>query len=342
MIRKFFLIIRIYIILSGCSSSTPTPSEDDVAAAMAETAAAETANAPPTAEPTITPTQTITPTPDYYTRAFVTSPTLRLRSGPSTLFKILDTYQQGDEVYATGRVTEGNWVSVEAERRDGSRRTLSGWMFAEYLDLKKDINILPIIEFPEEQIIRGIVTDDNDTPINSIRVAAIYEPEGQEKTQADIYTGENGRFTMYVPEGMVSPLVIEIVHVACDSLIMDDDCKIREYFLVEKRIPISMPLSEEVHLVYEKGLVVLEGKVQYKDGWGVPGILVKGVRLEDGVEAEWVTEIGGRFYIPLGEGVWEIYAVRFERDGTPNLSDKTIYTITEETQPLEILIIPVP
>ena len=309
---------------------------------MAQTSAAETKNAPPTPEPTETQIPTITPTPSYFSPAYILSANLNLRTGPSTLFNVLDTYHQGDEVILQGRILEGDWVLVEAERRDGTGRTFSGWMSTALLDIKSNFNELPIIEFPEEQIIRGMVTDTEGAPINGVRVATIYEPSGEDRIQADNRTGLDGKFVVYVPEDINGPLDMQIVHVACVSVIMEDDCTILQYFLAENRFFITMPPEEPVHFVYEKALVLLEGKVERLDGWGAPNVWVIGVREEDEVESKWFTEVGGRFYIPLGEGTWEVYAVWYENDGTAHASSRYTYTITDESQKPEYLVIPSP
>jgi hypothetical protein len=309
---------------------------------MAKTAAAETLNAPPTPEPTETQPPTITPTPSYFSPADVLSANLNLRTGPSTLFNVLDSYQQGDEVILIGRVIEGDWVMVEAERKDGTGRTFSGWMSAEFLDIKSNFNELPIIQFPEEQIIRGMVTDTENNPINGVRVATIYEPAGGDRIQADNRTEKDGQFVVYVPEDINGPLDLQIVHVACNSKIMEDNCTILQYFLVEDRFFITMPPDEPVHFVYEKALALLEGKVQRLDGWGAPNVWVIAEREEDGVKVKWFTEVGGKFFIPLGEGAWEVYVVRYENDGTAHTSPMYTYTITEESQKPEFLVIPSP
>ena len=103
-----------------------------------------------------------------------------------------------------------------------------------------------------------------------------------------------------------------------------------------------MPPEEHVHFVYEKALVLLEGKVERLDGWGAPNVWVIGVREEDGVESKWFTTVGGKFFIPLGEGTWEVYAVWYENDGTAHASSRYTYTITEDSQKPEYLVIPSP
>ena len=342
-IRKQLFITILLAMLVACTNAQPGPSESIIQTAMAETAAAlPTDTISPTSEPTNTPVPTSTPTPDYLASAFVTSATLNLRTGPSTLHNILDTYQRGDEVFAIGRIQDGKWLMVEAKRRDGSGRIITGWMFTELLDLRKNINLLPIIDLPEEQTIRGTVKDNLGNPLNGIRVSAFYEPDSSTKIFTDDTTGTDGEFIIYVPENVVGTLDVQIVAVNCNSNIVDDDCLVREYFPLTWRVFIESPFETPIRFIYEKAIVLLEGKVVYKDGWGVPNIWVKAIRQSDEAEQQVFTEIGGRFYFPLGEGVWEVFALRVDQDNKTYKSDPVIYTITNTSEPPEFLRIPVP
>jgi hypothetical protein len=345
--RNMCLILLLSLVtvtaLFGCTSSPPTPSEEDILTAMAETSAAiPTPTTNQTEEPTEPPVPTVTPTPNYLSHAFVTSSNLNLRTGPSQLYNILDTYQQGDEVFLLGRIPNGKWVQVEAKRNDGSGRMFSGWMFADYLDLRINVDDLPIIDVPEEQTITGTVKDKEGEPINGIRVSAFYEPDGSAQIFADDTTGANGEFIIYVPENTAGDIDVQIVAINCNSVIMDSDCVLRKYFPLDWREIGQLPFFDPISFVYEKALSVLEGKVEYQDGWGVPNVWVKAVRQSDGAQMQIFTEIGGRFLFPLGQGVWEIYAIRIHEDGKSYQSDPVIYTITQGTGPLEELRIPVP
>jgi hypothetical protein len=337
-VQVYLIMIAITAILVGCTNSPPVPSEADILTAMAETSAAvPTATLIPTVEPTYTPTPTITPTPDFVTRAIVTSSNLNLRTGPSKLFKILDTYTQGDEVFVIGQVPDGKWLLIEATRKDGSGRTASGWMYAEFLDLRNNINILPIIELPTNQTIKGTIKDNEGNPLNGIRVSAFYEPEGSAETFSDDTTGVDGEFVIYIPDNATGTLDVQIVAVNCDSIIMDDDCILRQYFPLTWRVIGRMPFIDSINFVYEKAITVLEGKVVYQDGWGKPNVWVRAVRQSDDAETKVFTEIGGRFIFPLGEGVWEVFAVRTDEDGKTYITDPEIYTITEESDQPEYL-----
>jgi hypothetical protein len=342
-IKIYLTTVAFSIILIACTNATSGPSEADILTAMAETSASlPTATISPTFEPSDTPVPTSTPTPDFVTQAFVAWPALNLRTGPSQLYDRLDTYQQGDEVFAIGRVQDGKWLMVEAKRRDGSGRIITGWMFTEYLDLRNNINLLPIIDLPENQTIKGTVNDDAGNPLNGIRVSVYYEPDGSAKVVTYDTTGSDGEFIIYIPENVVGTLDVQITFVNCDSIIVNDDCFVRDYFPLIWRVFVQAPFINPINLVYEKAMVLLEGKVVYKDGWGVPNVWVTATRKRDDAEQKVFTEIGGRFYFPLGEGVWEVIAAKVDPDGITRYSNPEIYTITNSSEQPELLLIPVP
>jgi hypothetical protein len=123
---------------------------------------------------------------------------------------------------------------------------------------------------------------------------------------------------------------------------MNDDCLVHDYFPLNWRVFVQAPFMDNINLVYEKAIVLLEGKVVYQDGWGVPNVWVTATRKSDDAEQKLFTEIGGEFYFPLGEGVWEILAARVDQDSITRYSNPEIYTITQSSEQPEYLRIPVP
>ena len=101
-----------------------------------------------------------------------------------------------------------------------------------------------------------------------------------------------------------------------------------------------LPQVQPVRFTYEKGISFLEGKVVYQDGNGASQILVRATRNADGAQSEYVTLQGGAFRLPLGEGYWEVVAVRFLQDGTPLISDTYSYQVSIQGQEWESLLIP--
>lgn len=337
--KIIILILALFaVLLTGCNDNT------DEQISQAYTAAAETIDvqdtfAPPTSTPlpTSTPRPTTTPTPAWVTTAFIMTGPLNLRQGPGTFFGSYGNLPAQTKLYVLGTIPGGEWLEVLAPDPNGSGQVV-GWMYTDYLEITNFLGAIPIVIWPEELTISGKVTDENGAPINAVRVAAIYQTESGE-IRADTPTNENGEFRIYVPKATPGPFDVQITAVNCNSWISvwleEGDCDVLDYFQVEWRSNEFVPQAEPVHFYYEKAVTHLEGKIQYADGWGFPGVLVKATRLDDSIESERVSPNNGRFSIPLGFGTWEVVAIRFERDGTPLFSEKITYIITEENQEIE-------
>lgn len=339
--NKKILLVLVILLLTSCTSQEFTPDPADVAIAMANTEAAQTATAQvPRATRESTPAPS--PTPSYSTSGMVSTPTLNLRAGPGTIFQILDSHPEGAAVLVVGRTPNGDWVMVKADASDGSGEEIEGWMYASLLRITGDIDRLPEITLYEKYAIRGRVTDDKDNPINSVRVSAIYYSLSADPIWGDDTTNDEGEFTIYLPPSMSGPFDVQIVEVYCDSLIVTEECIVIDYFTVHYREEVTLPHEKDLHFTYEKGVTHLEGRVTYKDGWGIPNILVRATRQEDGVDSETVTPSNGRFILPLGLGTWDIIVIRFEEDGNPLIKEVATITVTEEGQVIEPLTIITP
>lgn len=328
--------------LTACTSN-PAPSEAEVQLAVIKTSAALTAQISPTdtpPSPTATLAPTATPTPDYFTRGVVSANSINLRAGPGTLFSSIAVFNQGYKIFATGINPDGEWVRVLADAPDGSGRALEGWMYASLIDFSRPLDVLPTVNTNQAWAIQGKVIDSDNLPINGVRVAAVYTTDSGDEIWADATTRESGEFTILAPKNQVGPFDVQIVAVNCNSRIADAECLVREYYVLNFRTWVTLPQQQPVAFIYEQGLTTLTGKVVYQDGFGASQVLVKATRLEDGVESEWVTGVGGEFSLPLGQGTWEIYGIRFLPDGTPLFSQPTTMIITQAGQTLEPLIIP--
>lgn len=339
-------IFSLLALSSACSNSS-APLESEVQAAAIETSAALTAEADLLTEtskpPTQTPTPTITPTPEYVTLGSVVTESINLREGPGTIFEVIDRYLEGAQVYATGISPDRAWVQVLAKSPDDPAHTLEGWMFADLIEFTRPLDILPVVDINQKWIIQGKVTETDGAPVNGIRVAALSTTDAGEELRAEATTGESGEFTIYLPADQTGSFDVQIVAANCNSRIssiIEGECIVADYFPVDSRTDVLLPQSQVVVFTYERGVTHLTGKVVYQDGYGASQVLVKATRLADGVESEWVTGVGGEFSLPLGLGIWEVVGIRFLPDGTPLFSKATQYTITEDAQVLEPLIIP--
>jgi murein DD-endopeptidase MepM/ murein hydrolase activator NlpD len=113
--------------LVGCTPATPTPT------ATATTAASATA----TWTPSVTPTPSPSPTPTFPADAIVAAEGLNLRAGPNTLHPIRELLRRGTPVALLGRSHDDAWLSVRSPAES------TGWLSAEFLELRRDLQTVP-------------------------------------------------------------------------------------------------------------------------------------------------------------------------------------------------------
>lgn len=334
----YYLAACSALLLSACGSSA------DNQISQAYTAAAETkviqgtsTPLPETQTPTNTPLPPPTATPAWVTTAFISGGPLNLRQGPGTFFDSFGSLPNGAKLYVLASIPGGEWFEVLAPRPEGEGQIV-GWMNTRYLELSSFYGTIPIVDWPEEQSLYGTVTDENGTPINGVRVAAVFQTEAGE-VRADTPTNDQGEFAIYLPPQISGPFDLQITAVNCNSWISvwldDGTCEVQDYFSVEWRATEFLPLMLPIHFSYEKAVTHLQGKISFADGWGYPGVLVKATRVEDGSESERVSPNDGRFSIPLGYGTWEVVAITFDWYGVPTFSDRVTYIVSEQDQSLE-------
>ena len=344
--RILALILALLLSLSACRPQENNPAPEQDAASLIMTAAAATAAAMgitlepvEQTQPTETPSPTAAPTetPAFMAPAIVISGRLNLRAGPSTFFEILRAFPEGSRVTTLEMTADGDWIKVAAE--DGAQ----GWVFASFLDLSALEAALPIASFPNQNTIYGTVLDTDGEPINAARIAAAIETE-QGEQRAETTSTRDGYFAIYVPAGLTGPFNLEIVAINCGSRIAetlpDGSCAAVDHFPLDWRQTVYLPQTQPIRFTYEEGISFLEGKVVYQDGNGASQILVRATRQSDGAQSEFVTPQGGEFRLPLGEGNWDVVAVRFMPDGTPLLSEMYSFQVSTTGQEWEPLIIP--
>jgi hypothetical protein len=314
----------------------------DIQTAIAQTEAAKPSptqtEVPPTQEclpcqpatealPSATPLPTTTPTPitsDPFPARVIVS-FLNMRGGPSTLFDVVDTFQEGDEVTAVERTIGGDWIHIQT----GTGLTQKdGWMATQFLEFDGDPQTLPVVVFPEAQIVRGRVEDTTGAPVFGINIAVIYRTE-EDELRHDAFSDEKGDFVVYLPENLLGLLDISIVGISCESHIMDDDCQLSGYFKLEGRAFVNIPQEEAIIFLYEVSTVNIVGTV-LDNGTPVEGITVVAER-DDGAEAFIRTDEEGNFSLPVGEGIWEVYTVIF--DPVREEGERTSVEVTNETPP---------
>jgi hypothetical protein len=337
--HSLLLIMVCLLVIAGCAPAPATPSVGDIQTAIAQTLTAQPTStytsAPPLATdmppPTVTPFATTTPTPSGPITGQVSVAFLNLRSGPSTFFNVIEAYEEGMQVSARARVEDSDWVEVEIQGEEDDEAQI-GWMSVFFLELDGDVNVLPVVHFPESLTVRGKVTDTEDIPISGVDVAVIfYSVDGD--LRADAITDENGEFLIYMPEDLLGLLDIQIVGITCESPVMDENCQLSEYYELEGRTWINIPQEEPVNFLYEKATTSLTGTVSDRFGRPVADILVVAVR-DDNAETVGQTNVSGEFSIPIGEGIWEVYTVIFNpREESEHL---TIEVTDEAPEPVEL------
>lgn len=299
------------ILMSACSPVVLTPSVGDIQTAIAQTEAAQPAVSDTVAPATATPKTSPTPFPSQTSthsapiNATVNAAYVNIRSGPSMLFAVLQTLEQGDTISAQQRTKDNQWVKMVALDEEGAQN--SGWMSTLYLTFGKDINGLPVAEFPQEQILYGRVEDSQGNVIPGIGIAVIYRQDGLE-LRTDVQSDETGRFITFIPEDLKGTLDVQIVGINCESPIMDALCNMSEYFQLDGREFVLLPQTEEVLFLYEKASTTLTGTVLNNKNQPVQNMVVVGIR-DDGAESSTRTNADGEFSLPVSEGVWQVFTV---------------------------------
>jgi len=320
--------------LSACAPVVLTPSVGDIQTAIAQTEAAQPSNTPAATEtPEASATPAFTPTATHVSpiAATINVQSQNLREGPSTLFDIIETYDQGVSVSVTGRSEDDRWVQVSI--RDDEGVIESGWMAAEYLTPEKELEILPVVEFSDDQTIRGRVEDAEGAPIPGVSVAAILRVDEVEE-RSETLSGEDGNFIIYFPDDLTGTFDMQVVGVDCTSPIVDGLCNLSEYFKLDWRAFITIPQREDLLFVFQKAEFYQDGTVVDKDEEPMADIIVSATR-DDGAEASVRTNSKGIFSLPLAQGVWEITAMTLEprRDGEP----VTVEITDKEPGPIQLL-----
>jgi hypothetical protein len=329
--RILLLVILMTAAASGCASPEPEPSAADIQTAIAKTLTAEpteTETPTPAPEDTLQPSPTTaaspSPTPSRPIRGEVSVAFLNMRSGPSTFFEVIGTFEEGVNLLAKTRVFENTWIEVEIEVEDED--PVTGWMFAEYIDLEEDLTQLPLASFPDDQIITGIVQDENGDPIEGVIIATLYSSDDVD-LRVDSTTNAQGRFTVFLPEDLFGILDVQVISPQCDSILMDEDCQISGYILLNERVFISIPQDrQEITFVYETASYTLIGEVVDNANQPVEQMAVHAVR-DDGAFSFAFSDENGEFAIPISEGIWELFTLEFD---PRTEGDKVTLTVGEE------------
>ncbi len=301
---------------SSVANTTPETANEKTPSSTPETIpvitipAMDTTTPEPTEEPPDTNQETEAteeteepePTPDLPT-AKVTVLSINLRTGPSSLFSIYGVYPEDSYVAVLGKSVGEEWVQVQAA--DGKK----GWLSVQYIEMSTPLADIPEVDVPDSWLVSGRVIDSEDVPVEAINLA-IY-PLDDSSTRTDVHTNDQGMFYAYIPSNQRANWVVDIVGLGCDSHIMDDDCQLTGYVGPPPIQTIDLPLTAPIEFVYEKATATISGMVF--DTNGKPAVNVRVVaKRPDGMQVFGNSNEYAAFTLPVIDGTWVVYAVRFD------------------------------
>jgi len=203
------LSLCILILLAACTTPA-TPA----ATPIPETPSPLPPTWTPLPEPTATPTPTATPFQPFEAKALTDY--LNLRSNPGYLFTVLTMLEKDTPFQVLGKSPGGEWIYVELE--DGK----TGWIFAQLIASDIDLQLAPVREPEDTQLITGSVADSAGEPISGIQFTI--QGASSSAFRTDAMTDQTGVFYAYLPSGLTGKWYVSYTAIACTSNRMDKDC----------------------------------------------------------------------------------------------------------------------
>jgi hypothetical protein len=204
------LVILFILLLSACSTPTPTPASP---AQLPSPSAM-----PPTWTPLPMPTETPLPSPTPYQpfEAKALTDFLNLRANPGYLFKVEQMLAKDTVFKVVARSPGGEWFYVELA--DGK----TGWLFGKLINTDKDLQVVPLREPQDVQLITGSVKMEDGRPVNGIQF--MIQGAGASSPRTDALTDDTGTFYAYLPSTSTGKWYVSFTAIACTSITMDQDC----------------------------------------------------------------------------------------------------------------------
>jgi serine/threonine-protein kinase len=255
----------------------------------------------PTPRPTVTPTHMMT-TP---LKAIVWADNVVLRAGPGKVYDRLGIYNSDTPVEIIGKNASDDWSQVRVPAATDVR---TGWIMTEWLSVDGNLDSVPVVELPADSDITrifGFVNDSLGKPIDGINVA-IWQGSGDAEYRQDAYSNSEGYFQADVPINAGPVWNVEAVGISCSSRIMDPaNCSLNGYFELSDYASVAVPQSQPILFVYEKANTVLRGNVPR----GNTRVIAE---RSDGARSWGTSSDSGDFELPISDGSWEVYSVRFD------------------------------
>ncbi len=152
--------------------------------------------------------------------------------------------------------------------------------------------------------ILGKVVDALGMPIEGIGVKVT-----QGKTQVEARSAADGTFSAALPPNSEGTWSVSEGPMKCTSRIFkpNSGCKIEEYFRVRTTGEVTLPQTELVVFIYEKGTTVIRGTVFPPQGELLSHITLFARRSDGAYFYGWPSS--REFEVPASNGSWELYAV---------------------------------
>jgi len=248
---KHFLISMVILsLITSCNlSQTAKPTEEAV-----EQVRVEITNAPGTIS-TLPALRTPEPAPVIeavltpYTPFYVVSnvDNLVLRANPGYLFEAKTTLPNASRLLVLGRSPGSEWLFIQTPLE----RT--GWVFAQFVTSEGDINIVPLIQPADLQIVRGRVVDENRNPITGIQFAVVQDKAGT-PPRNDAITDETGTFYAFMPVNATGTWAVSFTAIVCTSDLMDKDCTCIDGVCggpFPASISVTLPLDQTLEFLWK-------------------------------------------------------------------------------------------
>jgi hypothetical protein len=211
-----FAALLTALVLVACTRAAPeTPLVLPTLTATRPPALLPTAAATATNTPIPSPTPSPTPFTPFRAAAMVDN--LLLRSNPGRLFPPLGMMPKDTSLLVLGQSPGGEWISVEMT---GGER---GWVFAQLLTSGQPLNLIPVIQPENVQLVKGHVVTAAGVPVTGIQFALV-QGQGADSQRNDAMTDANGNFYAFMPLTAAGEWSISYVAIACTSNLMDANC----------------------------------------------------------------------------------------------------------------------
>lgn len=239
--KKFLTGLLLVFILTACNTPTPSPTATLVFPTLPITQ---------TPLPNITATtasdELATPQPETQANpnlALTTVKTINMRSGPSTTFKIVDSFAQNTEVAIIGKAQGNDWLLVETSTNQ------IGWMSRYLLDFETSLEDLTLIPIHYAHILHGTVEDLTGAPISLVTIQA-KQTNTSNPLVAEADTDESGQYWIYLPKSVTGTFNLTISKIDCESRIADGSCQVQGAFEEDGKKSITVPVTEVFDFIY--------------------------------------------------------------------------------------------